>query len=98
MDKSRYSFDKYKEDKIRAIDARFEAQKIAFSPLTFQAIRALIELGILNLIEDAGDAGISIGELSKKNQYFGIRRWRSLRNGTWNERSQNNKGFNVPER
>ena len=49
MDKSRYSFDKYKEDKIRAIDARFEAQKIAFSPLTFQAIRALIELGILNL-------------------------------------------------
>ena len=43
MDKSRYSFDKYKEDKIRAIDARFEAQKIAFSPLTFQAIRALIE-------------------------------------------------------
>lgn len=67
MDKSRYSFDKYKEDKIRAIDARFEAQKIAFSPLTFQAIRALIELGILNLIEDAGDAGISIGELSKKS-------------------------------
>ena len=47
MDKSKYSFDKYKDDSLRAIDARFEAQKIAFAPMTFQAIRAMIELGIL---------------------------------------------------
>ena len=67
MDKSRYSFDKYKEDNIRAIDARFEAQKIAFAPMTFQAIRAMIELGLLTLIEDAGDDGISIAELSEKS-------------------------------
>ena len=59
MDKSRYSFDKYKEDNIRAIDARFEAQKIAFAPMTF--------LGLLTLIEDAGDDGISIAELSEKS-------------------------------
>ena len=44
MDKSIYSYDKYKEDEIRAIDARFEAQKIAFAPMTFQAIRAMLEL------------------------------------------------------
>ena len=66
MDKSKYSFDKYKDDSLRAIDARFEAQKIAFAPMTFQAIRAMIELGILNLIEDSGDDGITIADLAKK--------------------------------
>ena len=54
----------YYEDKIRAFDAKIEAQKIAFAPMTFQAIRALIELGLLQQISDAGDKGISIKELS----------------------------------
>ena len=68
MDKSIYSYDKYKEDEIRAIDARFEAQKIAFAPMTFQAIRAMLELGLLELIEAAGDEGISIEELAEKTK------------------------------
>ena len=55
----------YYTDKIRAIDAKIEAIKIAFSPLTFQAIRALIELGLLQKISDAGDEGITVRELSK---------------------------------
>ena len=54
----------YYSDKIRAIDAKFEAQRIAFSPMTFQAIRALIELGLLQKISDSGDDGITIKELS----------------------------------
>ena len=54
----------YYSDRIRAIDAKFEAQKIAFSPMTFQAIRAFIELGLLQKISDAGDNGISIKELA----------------------------------
>ena len=49
----------YIQDKIRAADAKFEAQKIAFSPLTFQAIRALLELGILQKISDAGEGGLT---------------------------------------
>lgn len=57
----------YYEDKIRAIDAKVEAIKIAFSPLSFQAIRALIELGLLQMISDAGDEGITVAELSKKS-------------------------------
>ncbi len=65
-DKSMFSFEKYKEDSIRAIDARFEAQKIAFAPLTFQAVRALLELGMLKLIEDSGDNGLSAAQLSEK--------------------------------
>ena len=55
----------YYSDKIRAIDAKFEAQRIAFSPMTFQAIRALIELGLLQKISDSGDEGITIKELAQ---------------------------------
>ena len=42
----------YSDDKIRAVDAKFEAQKIAFSPLTFNAIKALFDLGILQIISE----------------------------------------------
>lgn len=66
MDSSAFSAEKYKKDEIRAIDARFEAQKIAFSPLTFQAVRAMLELDILKAIEDSGESGISAQQLSEK--------------------------------
>ena len=61
---SLFSMEKFSEDKISAIDAKFEAQKIAFAPLTFQAIRALLELGVMKKISDSGDDGISAQELS----------------------------------
>lgn len=54
----------YYRDKIRAIDAKFEAQKIAFAPLTFQAIRAFMELGLLRRVDEAGDDGISVAQLA----------------------------------
>lgn len=57
----------YYEDKIRAFDAKIAAQKIAFSPVTFQAARALLELGLLQMISDAGDEGISIRLLSEES-------------------------------
>ncbi len=45
-----------KED-ITAIDAKFEAQKIAFSPIFFQAIVAMRDLGVLQYIyEKRGNA------------------------------------------
>jgi len=55
----------YVTDKISAIDAKFEAQKIAFSPLTFQAIRALLELKILQNISGSGENGLNIIEIAK---------------------------------
>lgn len=55
----------YYSDRIRAVDAKVEAMKIAFSPLTFQAVRALLELGLLRMVSDAGDEGISIAELAR---------------------------------
>ncbi len=57
----------YSNDKIRAVDAKFEAQKIAFSPLTFNAIKSLLDLGILQIISD--NDGLTVQEVA---EYSGI--------------------------
>jgi hypothetical protein len=54
----------YHSDKIPAIQAKFEAQKICFSPLSFQAVRAMRELGILRVVSEAGDSGLSREEIA----------------------------------
>lgn len=64
---SDFSIEKFAEDKIHAVDAKFEAQKIAFAPLTFQAIRALLDLGIMQIINDAGDDGITVDDICTKS-------------------------------
>ena len=46
------------DDKRSAFDAKTEAQKIAFGPVMFQAARALVSLGILDTVSDAGSEGI----------------------------------------
>jgi len=56
----------YTKDAIRAVDAKFEAQKIAFAPLTFQATRALLELGLLKAVSDSGENGISLEKAAQK--------------------------------
>ena len=58
--------DSYKSDNIKAIEAKVEAQKIAFSPLTFQAVRALLSLSILKVIEEAGEEGLTINDIARK--------------------------------
>jgi len=72
---SEYINENYTNDKIRAVDAKFEAQKIAFAPLTFQATRALIELNILKMISDEGEKGITFEELTKKSgvSHYGLK-------------------------
>lgn len=47
------------------IDAKFEAQKLAFAPLAFQAAKALRDLGILQELYQAGDHGVTVAELVK---------------------------------
>ena len=68
-------FDFYKDDSIDAVTAKFEAQKIAFAPLCFQAVRALRDMGILNEISKARKQGITISELSQKTgiSLYGIK-------------------------
>jgi hypothetical protein len=61
-----FDMNKFSEENIHAVDAKFEAQKIAFSPLSFQAIRAMLDLGIMQALNDAGDDGITAPDLAKK--------------------------------
>ena len=70
-----FDYGKFKTDDIRALDAKFEAQKIAFSPLCFQAVRSMLEFGILQKISDSGKNGIGYSELAEKTNIspYGIR-------------------------
>jgi hypothetical protein len=52
-------------DKKRAVQAKFDAQKIVFGPIMFQAARALRNLGILQLVKESDD-GITMEEVAQK--------------------------------
>ena len=59
--------DKYRHPAaLTAYQAKSEAQKLAFSAIAFEAAVALLRLGILQAISDAGDSGITAAELSKQ--------------------------------
>lgn len=55
----------YGDDKKSALQAKFDAQKIAFGPIMFQAARALRNLGILELIKKSRK-GISMDNIAKE--------------------------------
>src|SRR5512145_1586581 len=55
----------YGSDRKRAVQAKFDAQKIAFGPIMFQAALALRNLGILDLVKESED-GITIEEAAGK--------------------------------
>jgi len=52
-------------DKKSAYQAQFDAQKIAFAPIMFQAAKSLRDLGILQAIYE-NEAGLTIEEVAKK--------------------------------
>lgn len=64
-DKAYFSFEALKKD-VRAIDAREEAQRIAFSPMVFCAVDCLIKFGVLKVLEDAPQSGLSISSISSR--------------------------------
>ena len=53
-------------DKKSALQAKFDAQKIAFGPIMFQAARALRELGILELVKKSRKKGITKEEIARE--------------------------------
>lgn len=55
----------YLTDSLRAIDAKFEAQKIAFAPIAFQAALALRDNGILKAVSESGEGGCTIAEAAR---------------------------------
>ncbi|TVR37229.1 MAG: methyltransferase domain-containing protein [Cryomorphaceae bacterium] len=60
---------------LTAVDAKFEAQKLSFAPVAFQCARVLRETGILKAVADAGDAGISVEDISNQTgiSAYGVR-------------------------
>jgi ubiquinone/menaquinone biosynthesis C-methylase UbiE len=55
----------YGNDKKSAVEAKFNAQKIAFGPIMFQAARCMRSLGILKTLHDNRREGLNIGEVAK---------------------------------
>ena len=53
---------------MSALDARFEAQKIAFGPVVFQCVRIARNWGLLARI-DASAEGLTIQELARETGY-----------------------------
>lgn len=54
----------FSHDKYNALQAKQEAQRIAFGPMLFQAAKALRDLGILRAVESAGEAGLCSEEIA----------------------------------
>ncbi|QYK06748.1 methyltransferase [Shewanella zhangzhouensis] len=54
---------------LHAFDAKCEAQKIAFAPISFQAARCLLRFGVLDAIDQTG--GASVAEIHQKLQFAG---------------------------
>jgi ubiquinone/menaquinone biosynthesis C-methylase UbiE len=52
---------------LSALDAKYEAQKIAFGPIYFQDVMAMLELGVLELIGKHRN-GISLEQLREKSE------------------------------
>lgn len=52
---------------LSAAEAKAEAQKIAFGPIVFQAVSAMKELGLFDLLWNARDAGLTIEEAAERS-------------------------------
>jgi hypothetical protein len=62
----------YQHDPLSALQAKEEAQRLAFAPIAFQTALSLRDLGILEVLEQAGDAGLPaplIAERSGVSEY-----------------------------
>lgn len=54
----------YKNDPFTALQAKTEAQKLAFAPITFHTARTLRDLGILQALSDAKQTGLNAQQIS----------------------------------
>ncbi|MCD4812463.1 class I SAM-dependent methyltransferase [bacterium] len=57
---------KFEQKKETALEARYAAQKIAFAPVVFQAVRLLRDLNILKTIKTAGEQGLRVEVIAKE--------------------------------
>jgi hypothetical protein len=60
---------KFSPERQSAFEARFEAQKIAYGPVVFQCVRYAWKRGMLQAIADAGDTGLSVGQMASDGRW-----------------------------
>ncbi len=63
----------YGQDNKRAVDAKFEAQKISFAPIMFQAAKALRDFGILDYLLKRKSASIETIAKELKMTNYGVK-------------------------
>ncbi|MDZ3798934.1 MAG: class I SAM-dependent methyltransferase [Xanthomonadales bacterium] len=56
----------FDRDTLTALQAKQEAQRIAFAPFVFQASRALRDFGLLRQLQEVGDAGLCLEDLQSR--------------------------------
>lgn len=54
-------------DPLTALQAKEQAQKLAFAPIAFQAAQSLRELGILAVLDEAGAPGLSALQVAERS-------------------------------
>ncbi|MEI6897968.1 MAG: methyltransferase [Psychromonas sp.] len=57
----------YSNDPFNALEAKTEAQKLAFSPITFHTARTLRDLGILAVLDNAPKTGLNAQQISAQS-------------------------------
>lgn len=70
-----YDIGNFGQDDKSAVEAKFDAQKIAFGPIIFQATIALRNLGILETVQKHRKIGITIEEIANelKLSIYGVK-------------------------
>lgn len=56
----------YNLDPFNALQAKTEAQKLSFAPIVFHTARTLRDLGILKVLDEAGEQGLDASDISAK--------------------------------
>lgn len=58
----------YQKDPFTALEAKTQAQQLAFAPIVFHCARTLRDLGILAALDKSGDVGLNAQEISAQTQ------------------------------
>lgn len=56
----------FKNKQLSALEAQYEAHKIAYAPIIFQAVRSLRDLGVLAALEKAGRGGMDAEAIAEQ--------------------------------
>ncbi|QBK06532.1 methyltransferase [Hylemonella gracilis] len=60
---------KFSPDRQSALEARYEAQKIAFGPVVFHCVRYAWKRGMLQALAEAGEQGLGVDEMAATGRW-----------------------------